>query len=186
MAMNRRFIILSGLAALILVASPLVAQSRPNGWGRGPAALEQLDLTEQQRNQLAQIRETTHSQMSEVLTEAQRQQLQEMRGQRQGMQLTSEQRQLWQQVREQGIESLTDAQRQQVQEWRAARRDRQESRQEMWRELDLSDTQRQQMRDLMQTARQQSLAVLTPDQQQQFQERRPMRRGGDRLNRERN
>jgi Spy/CpxP family protein refolding chaperone len=180
--MNRRFMILAGLAALVLVASPLAAQSRPNGWGRGPAALEQLDLTEQQRNQLAQIREDTRSQMDAVLTEAQRQQLQQIRGQRQGMQLTSEQRQLWQQVREQGVESLTDAQRQQVQEWRAARRDQQGSRREMWREIDLNDTQRQQMRDLMQTAREQSLAVLTPDQQQQLQERRPMRRGGDRPN----
>ncbi|GAB4155272.1 MAG: hypothetical protein Fur0046_35210 [Cyanobacteria bacterium J069] len=154
-----------------MAIAPLVAIADPPGGMGGPrsGALEQLNLTETQRQQLRDIQESSRSQIEAVLTSEQRQQLETRRAE-------MEQRRA-------EMANLTPEQRQQL------RRDRMEPgdrpggpgrgpRPEPFAELNLTDSQRQQIRQIMETARDRSQSVLTAEQRQQLETLRQNR--GDR------
>ena len=140
----QRLLVLSALPLMIGsfgLAAPSQAQSRQEtltaqaspqqpteqkrgGWGR---KFEQLNLTEAQKAQIQQIKQSQRQQMEAILTAEQRAQKQAAREQRQrpNLNLTEDQRTRMQAVKTAGksqIEAvLTPAQRQQLEQMRSTR-----------------------------------------------------------------
>ncbi|HEY9652328.1 MAG TPA: hypothetical protein V6C95_16845 [Coleofasciculaceae cyanobacterium] len=143
--MKRRFIpMLAGAIAVTLAAAPFVANAQAitppaqrlllaGGKGPGQGAWEQLNLTQQQKDQLAQIRQQTRSQIEALLTPEQRQQYQALQENNQGrrgglrsLNLTEEQktqvRQIMESAKSQSQAVLTPEQQAQLQQMRQQRR----------------------------------------------------------------
>ncbi|WP_421656624.1 Spy/CpxP family protein refolding chaperone [Leptothermofonsia sp. ETS-13] len=135
--MTKKLFLLPGAIALILAATPglpVFSQAVPPApatrmekWG------EKLNLTEEQKTQLKQIRASTRAQIEAVLTEEQKTQLQTARQQRQklgknfsSLNLTDEQkskiRAIRQEARKQMNAVLTAEQHQQLQRQREQKR----------------------------------------------------------------
>ncbi|QZZ19134.1 hypothetical protein J5X98_17165 [Leptothermofonsia sichuanensis E412] len=151
-------LLVPGAIALILSATPILpsrAQSpdpipgtrtekpgpRQGKWGAD------LNLTEAQKAQMKQIRESTHAQIEAVLTEEQKAQLQSARQQRQAN------RQQGQTARQPG-----------------------QKRGGMFANLNLSEEQRTRIRSIREESRRQMDAVLTAEQRQMLQEKRQQMR----------
>jgi len=171
MKRNRATFLWAGIAASVMAIAPLAAIANPPGGIGGPRSgpLERLNLTDAQRQQLQAIRENSRRQIEAVLTAEQRQQLATRRAEMER--------------RREEFANLMPEQRQQL------RRERREqrggpsgpgrgSRRNPFADLNLTDSQRQQIRTIMENARMQSEAVLTPEQRQQLENLRPNR--GDR------
>ena len=171
MKRNRATFLWAGIAASVMAIAPLAAIANPPGGIGGPRSgpLERLNLTDAQRQQLQAIRENSRRQIEAVLTAEQRQQLATRRAEMER--------------RREEFANLMPEQRQQL------RRERREqrggpsgpgrgSRWAPFADLNLTDSQRQQIRTIMENARMQSEAVLTPEQRQQLENLRPNR--GDR------
>ncbi|MGF1496902.1 MAG: Spy/CpxP family protein refolding chaperone [Elainellaceae cyanobacterium] len=119
--------LVGGLAAIALGAFSISAQADPGrATERFRPALEALDLTDEQRDQIQAIREEAFDQVADILTPAQRQVASnaiasgEFRGVFRDMDLTLEQRDeiraVFGEVREEVAEVLTEEQRQQIRE----------------------------------------------------------------------
>lgn len=151
-------LLVPGAIALILSATPILpsrAQSpgpipgtrtekpgpRQGKWGAD------LNLTEAQKAQMKQIRESTRAQIEAVLTEEQKAQLQSARQQRQAN------RQQGQTARQPG-----------------------QKRGGMFANLNLSEEQRTRIRSIREESRRQMDAVLTAEQRQMLQEKRQQMR----------
>lgn len=170
MKLNRKAFLWAGIAAGVMAIAPLAAIADPPGGMGGPRSglMERLNLTDAQRQQLQAIRENSRRQIEAVLTAEQRQQMEARRAEMER--------------RREEFANLTPEQRQQL------RRERMEQhgpggpgrgpRPEPFADLNLTDSQRQQIRTIMENARTQSEAVLTPEQRQQLENLRPNR--GDR------
>jgi len=171
MKRNRAAVLWAGIAAGVMAIAPLAAIADPPSGMGGPRSgpLERLNLTDAQRQQLQAIRENSRRQIEAVLTADQRQQLETRRAEMER--------------RREEFANLMPEQRQQL------RRERREqrggpsgpgrgSRWAPFADLNLTDSQRQQIRTIMENARMQSEAVLTPEQRQQLENLRPNR--GDR------
>lgn len=174
MKLNRKAFLWAGIVAGVMAFAPLAAIADPPGGMGGPRSgpMERLNLTEAQRQQLQAIRENSRRQIEAVLTAEQRQQMETRRAEMER--------------RREEFANLTPEQRQQL------RRERMEQgggpggpggpgrgpRPEPFADLNLTDSQRQQIRTIMENARTQSEAVLTPEQRQQLENMRPNR--GDR------
>lgn len=139
--MKLRFIpMLAGAIAVTLAAAPFVANAQAitppsarlllaQGKGEGKDKWEQLNLTQQQQDQLAQIRQQTRSQIEALLTSEQRQQYQALQQNNQGrrgglreLNLTEEQRtqvrQIMESSKSQSQAVLTPEQQAQLQQMR--------------------------------------------------------------------
>lgn len=154
--MKLRFIpMLAGAIALTLAAAPFVANAQAitppsqrlllaQGKEDGKGKWEQLNLTQQQQDQLAQIRQQTRAQIEALLTPEQRQQYQALRENNQGrrgglrsLNLTEEQRtqvrQIMESSKSQSQAVLTPEQQAQLeqmrQQWRQQRQQRQQQNQ---------------------------------------------------------
>ncbi|MFQ3616578.1 MAG: hypothetical protein SNJ57_07330 [Cyanobacteriota bacterium] len=171
MKLNQTAFLWAGIVAGMMAIAPLAAIANPPGGMGGPRSgpLERLNLTDAQRQQLQAIRENSRRQIEAVLTAEQRQQLETRRAEMER--------------RREEFANLTPEQRQQL------RRDRRAQgggpggpgrgpRPAPFADLNLTDSQRQQIRTIMENARTQSEAVLTQEQRQQLENLRPNR--GDR------
>ncbi len=144
--MKFKFIsMIAGVVALALLATPLGAKAQDPSSQPSPAVTQpsqhhspyaSLNLTQQQQDQLAQIKSDTHSRINQVLTSDQQNQLQAaiQAGQKRGeafksLNLSQEQmtqiKQIWQSSRQQMRAVLTPEQQQQLrakaQQWRQER-----------------------------------------------------------------
>lgn len=159
MKLNRKAFLWAGVAAGVMAIAPLAAIADPPGGMGGPRSgpLEQLNLTDAQRQQLQAIRENSRRQIEAVLTAEQRQQLETRRAEMER--------------RREEFANLTPEQRQQLRRERLEQRGGRGrgSRPEPFAELNLTDDQRQQIREIMENARTQSQAVLTEEQRQQLE-----------------
>ena len=127
--------------ALILGASPMIpsftnpAFAGPGHEGGRGMKFDQLNLTDAQKAQMQQIRESTRQQMDAILTDEQKQQMSAARQQRQkpNLNLTEDQKAKMKAIRESAktqMEAiLTDEQKQKLQELRASWRDRRQQQQ---------------------------------------------------------
>ncbi|MGG6296877.1 hypothetical protein ACQ4M4_20980 [Leptolyngbya sp. AN02str] len=169
---TRKHMLAAGIALALMAIAPVIANAEPGSMGGGRMGgrnpMEQLNLTDTQRQQLQQIRENTRTQMEAVLTAEQRQQMEQMRQQAD--------------ARRQEFANLSpEERRQRMQEAREAggmgpgggRRGG-----GPFGALDLTEAQRTQLRSIMESAREQSQNVLTADQRQQLEQMRQSR--GDR------
>jgi Spy/CpxP family protein refolding chaperone len=142
--------LVGGVAALALIATPFVLKAHANTSEQPLLAQAQrqsqgryagLDLTQEQQDKIAQIRRETRSQIEALLTPEQQEQLKALR---------------------------QNNRQQQREAFRAARE-----------AVNLSDTQIAQMREIRKSARTEMQAILTPQQQEQLrqnmQERRQQR-----------
>jgi Spy/CpxP family protein refolding chaperone len=155
MQLNRASLLWAGLAAGVMLLAPLSALAQPFGMGGpgGRAPFEQLNLSSEQKQALEQIRENSRRQIDAILTPEQRQKLEALKTERES--------------RRQEMANLTPEQRQQL---RRERRGTEASKgRGPWTELNLSDTQRSQIRTIMEESRKQSLAVLNDQQRQQLE-----------------
>jgi len=126
--------IIVGAIAIAVAATPLSAKADDTTSGTGSVVTQQsphspfagLNLSQQQQDQIAQIRSSTRSQIQQVLTSEQQNQLQAtiQAGQKpraafQSLNLSDQQKnqikQLWQSARQQMKAVLTPEQRQQIQ-----------------------------------------------------------------------
>ena len=138
------------LAAVITVglsATPMLVQAQdtttPPARGEFKERMaERLNLTQEQKNQLKQIRENTRSQIESVLTEEQRQKLQ----------------------------AAKQAGGQQAGGRRGKHRD-------VWASLNLTQEQKDAIKKIRQSAKEQMKNVLTPQQQAQLEQMMQNRRG---------
>lgn len=64
--------VLAGAIALTVVATPLAVKAGPNGSGQRAG----IELTQEQQNQMEQIRSNTRSEIEAILTPEQREQFQ--------------------------------------------------------------------------------------------------------------
>ena len=154
-AMNvKRFLFLPGALAIALSYAvpmlPVAAQTPTPPAGQYQKRGINLNLTEAQKAQLKQIRESTRSQIDAILTPEQKAQLDAAKQQRQQRQL-GEQRQ----PREQG---------QPGQKPRGK-----------WATLNLTADQKTRIQAVRQDAKQKMNAVLTAEQRQQLEQRRQQR-----------
>lgn len=149
--MKRKILsIVAGAIALTVTATPFLVKAQstsPAGQPgvesprkhRGQGPWKNLNLTQDQKDQIKQIRTDTQSKIEAVLTDEQRQKLQDAkahRGQRQYGQ------------RQQG----------------------QHQHRGPFASLNLSDDQKTQIKQIMESSKQDIQAVLTPEQQQQIQD----------------
>lgn len=148
-------------------------------------AMRSLDLSEDQRTQLRQVRETSRAAARDVFTDEQEAQLQEMRGDRgdrrknrrgemaERLNLTPEQQTELEAIkndaRSQVEAVLTDDQLAALEE--VTGRDRRRA----MRNLDLSEEQRTQLQSIREASRAAADEVLTDEQQAQLQEMRSNR-----------
>ena len=119
------FPLFATIAAITLAAAPMAAFSQPK-------FAEELNLTAEQQAQLERIRDNKHSQIEQILTPEQRQQFQQLQGQRQrhregmrALNLTEAQRnqmrEIHQSARELMQNVLTEEQREQMRQMRGNR-----------------------------------------------------------------
>jgi periplasmic protein CpxP/Spy len=128
--------ILAGAIALTFAATPLMVNAEPNpnaplpGEGSQPfKKIEGLNLTQDQKDKIKEIRENTRTQIQGILTTEQQEQFKTA--------MQSGQRQRPRQV---------------------------------FATLNLTEQQKTQIRQIMQTSKQQMQAVLTPEQQQKVEQ----------------
>ncbi|MBE9129141.1 MULTISPECIES: Spy/CpxP family protein refolding chaperone [unclassified Coleofasciculus] len=118
--------LLASIAAIALTTAPMAVRAQP-------PFMEELNLTAEQKAQLEQIRESTDSQIEQILSPEQQQQFQtirterqRVRGAREALNLSDEQRdqmrEIHQSAREQMQNVLTEEQRQQMREAMQSRR----------------------------------------------------------------
>ncbi len=144
--MKFKFIsLIAGAVAIAFLATPLGAKAQDTSSGPSPGVTQptqhhspyaDLNLTQQQQDQLAQIKSDTHSRINQVLTSDQQNQLQAaiQAGQKRGeafksLNLSQEQmtqiKQIWQSSRQQMRAVLTPEQQQQLrakaQQWHQER-----------------------------------------------------------------
>lgn len=129
---------LPGIISLLLATAPVIplftnsAVAASPRAGGGGMKLEQLNLTDAQKAQLKQIRESARQQMDAIYTPEQKEQLRTARQQKQrpNLNLTDDQKakiKAIHQNAENQIQSiLTNEQKQKLQEMRASRRQRQQ------------------------------------------------------------
>ncbi len=131
--MKKALFLLPGVVAVMFAAAPIISghnstaladQARTGGW-HGHDALEKLNLTDSQKTQIKQIRESAKQQMDAVLTSDQKTQQQQARLQhtRPKLNLSDDQKAQLKQIR-QSTESqinavLTPQQQQQLQQLRS-------------------------------------------------------------------
>ncbi|HEY9646756.1 MAG TPA: Spy/CpxP family protein refolding chaperone [Chroococcidiopsis sp.] len=120
----------AGLAAIAMLATPLASKViAQDGPPPGPPMFEELNLTESQRTQLEQIHQNTRTQIENLLTEQQRQQVRSAiesgsnpREAMRAANLTTEQRDqvrsIMEAAREQSQSVFTDEQRAQLEQLR--------------------------------------------------------------------
>lgn len=173
MKLNRKAFLWASIAAGAMAIAPLAAIADPPGGMGGPRSgpLERLNLTDAQRQQLQAIRENSRRQIEAVLTAEQRQQLETRRAEMER--------------RREEFANLTPEQRQQLRREMMERggpggpgRPGRGPRPEPFADLNLTESQREQIRTIMENARTQSEAILTQEQRQQLENLRPNR--GDR------
>ncbi len=185
MRLNRKSLLIAGLAAAIAIA-PLVVNAQSESVGtpagdrmgdrmggqrgshmgdrmgdRRGGPFERLTLTDEQRTQLEAIREDTRNQVEAVLTDEQRQQANAAREQFEN--------------RRAEFAGLTPEERQARREEMRGQRGGPGGPSEPFAELNLTDTQREQISNIMENARAESENVLTDEQRQQLQEWRDSR-----------
>lgn len=134
----------AGAIAVALSATPMLVKAQDNTIPPVPGNFqefqqkmaERLNLTQEQQNQLKQIRENTRSQIEAVLTQEQLQKLQAAKqaGGRRG------------------------------------------NRRDVWASLNLTQEQKNKIKEIRQSTKQQMQAVLTPEQQAKLQQMRQNRR----------
>ncbi|MDX2100244.1 MAG: Spy/CpxP family protein refolding chaperone [Leptolyngbyaceae cyanobacterium bins.59] len=138
----KNLFLLPGTLALLLAATPIipaftdVALAGPGKMGgRGERIYQQLNLTDAQKTQMQQIRESAKQQMDAVLTSEQKAQLQQARQNRQrpNLNLTEEQKArmkaIGEETRSKMDAVLTDQQRQQLQTLKQQRQQNRQNRQ---------------------------------------------------------
>ncbi len=138
--------LVSGVLIGILASAPLlpaIAQPASPPVVRPEGKRNKLNLTEAQREQMRQIRDWTRSQIDQVLTADQKQQLQAAREQN----------------------------KQQLQQGQRPGKGQGQGRQKL-NTLNLTDAQKERIRAIRQEARQRQEALLTPEQRQQAESQR--------------
>ena len=177
MRLNRKSLLIAGLAAAIAIA-PLVVSAQSESVGtpagdrmggqmgghmgeRRGGPFQHLTLTDEQRTQLDAIRENTRNQVEAVLTDEQRQQASAAREQFEN--------------RRAEFAGLTLEERQARREEMRGQRGGSGSPGGPFAELNLTDRQREQIHDIMEDARAESENVLTDEQRQQLEEWRDSR-----------
>ncbi len=136
--------LLAGIVALSLTAVPfavkaqtisssplVVAQEVP---GKGP--FQRLGLSDEQKAQIAEIRRNSQAEIEKILTPEQRQQLEQLKAERQN------------------------------------RQGNRQGRRNKFASLNLTEEQRTQIQQIMQSRKSQIESVLTPEQKQQLQQYR--------------
>ncbi len=134
----KRFLLLPGTVALLLMAAPVVpafSQSFDSPGPRMEKLGKQLNLTADQKAKLAEIRQSTRTRIEAVLTDEQKAKLRDLRQQQQKIR------------QDMAALNLTDAQKAQI------RSIRQDARNQM--ESILTDQQKQQLRQKWQQRMQQ-------------------------------
>lgn len=130
--------IFAGLFVIAVVTTPFVVQAGPNYQGQKAG----LELTQEQQNQMQQIRRNTRSEIEAILTSEQKQQFQAALEQRRGMRsaiaamnLSPEQqtqlRNIMQSAKAQKDALLTSEQKQQLQERRSQRQQQNSNQQRL-------------------------------------------------------
>ncbi len=172
---------LAGAISLTVIATPFIAKADNPGSEPSPAVTQptqhhspfaNLNLTQQQQDQLAQIKSDIEARTNQVLTSDQQDQLQAAisagKGRRaafKSLNLSEEQKnqikQIWQSSRQQMEAVLTPEQRQQLQ---ANFR-----RHSPFASLNLTQQQKEQLAQTRSSTRNQINQVLTSDQQNQLQ-----------------
>ncbi|MFH7028305.1 MAG: Spy/CpxP family protein refolding chaperone [Heteroscytonema crispum UTEX LB 1556] len=134
--------ILAGAIALSFAATPLMVNAQPNPTAPLPGEasqpfkkIEGLNLTQEQKDKMKEIRENTRAQIQGILTAEQQQQFQT-----------------------------------------AAQSGQRQRPRQVFASLNLTEQQKTQIRQIMQTSKQQMQAVLTPEQQQKVEQFRNNRR----------
>ncbi|UBF28020.1 hypothetical protein K9N68_09050 [Kovacikia minuta CCNUW1] len=157
-------LLLPGAIAIVLSAAPLLpvfSQSTP-----APEAPQvqknrnKLNLTEDQKARMKQVRESTRAQIEAVLTDEQKAQLQTLKEQR---------RARWQQRQAARQAGQTTGQPEQ-----SARQPGQRGK-GMWAALNLTEEQKNKIKAIREDSRKQMAAILTPEQLQQMQQMRQQR-----------
>jgi len=148
--------LVAGAIALTITAIPFAAQAqmrsssplqvaqtaRTKGGQKGAWGMQRLNLTEAQKAQMQTIKNNTRTQIEAILTPEQKATLAAAKQARQG------ERQAGQRQRGQG------------------------KKKKGWANLNLTEQQQTQMRQIRESSKQQMQAVLTPEQRQQMQEMR--------------
>jgi len=141
-------LLLPGAIALALTVAPVLpafsqSTTTPNApqMHKHRGGMNKLNLTDDQKARLKQIRESSRAQIESVLTDEQKSKLQAMKQQRQAM------RQQGQSMRQQGQRGKG-----------------------VWASLNLTDDQKARIREIRENAKTQRNAVLTSEQRQQLEQ----------------
>ena len=147
--------LIAGTLALTLIATPFAVQAQSNTPSPQPGKemrekgpFKGLNLTTEQKAKMKEIGRNTRAQMEAVLTPEQKTKLQAAMAQRQ---------------------AEYQAQRQQGQ---GQRQERREKRGNIFASLNLTQAQKDQMKQIRESSKQQIQAVLTPQQQAQMKQMR--------------
>jgi Spy/CpxP family protein refolding chaperone len=147
--------LITGTLALTLIATPFVVQAQsttplpqPGKEMREKSPFKGLNLTIEQKAKMKEIGRNTRAQIEAVLTPEQKTKLQTLMAQR---------------------KAERQAQRQ---EGQGQRQERREKRGNIFDSLDLTETQKDQIKKIKELSKQQRQAVLTPQQQAQMKQMR--------------
>jgi Spy/CpxP family protein refolding chaperone len=152
----KKLSLLAGTLALTLIATPFAVQAQNNSplpqpgqelQQRGP--FKHLNLTSEQKAKIKEIQTNTRAQIQAVLTTEQKNQLKTAMEKRKA-------------ERQQG----------QGQQGQEQRREGRGKKGDIFASLNLTETQKKQIKQIKESSKQQINAVLTPQQQAQMQQRR--------------
>lgn len=150
----KKLSLLAGTLALTLIATPFAVQAQSNPPlpqpgqelpERGP--FKHLNLTSEQKAKMKEIQTNTRAQIDAILTTEQKNQLKTAMEKRK-------------------------AQRQQGPQGQEQRREGRGKKGDIFASLNLTETQKKQIKQIKESSKQQINAVLTPQQQAQMQQRR--------------
>ena len=157
--------LIAGTLALTLIATPFAVQAEQNSSSPQPGqewqkkgSFKKLNLTVEQKAKMKEIRSNTRTQIEAVLTTAQKTKLQAAMAERKA------QRQQRQAQRQQGEG--------QGQEGQEQHREGRGKRGDIFASLNLTQAQKDQIKQIRESSKQQMQAVLTPEQQAQMKQMR--------------
>jgi len=149
----KHFSLLAGLAAITLTSFPMAANAH-----KMHRSFSKLNLTDQQEQQIENIRNNTYSEIEDILTPQQQEQFETIKTLRGQLREAKE------------ATNLSQEQREEIREIKKSVREEMKS-------MNLSQDQRDDIREIKKSAREEMMGILTDEQRQQIRQEMGSRRG---------